>query len=224
MKQISTILAAGTLACAATAATSSTVNLSYDGLTHGPAQNNVNIAATPQGTTGNKVAGGFNMSDNGNVLDDFVAFCLDIANYLRDDTDYKVTDTPFSNYAIPVSRVQTLFDANFASVDVTDESQSAGFQLALWESIYDDDANLATGAFQGSGLTGSITATAQSYLDAAATYAGGTAFKLTFFDSQNQPRSQNLVTATPVPLPAGAVLLVSALGLMGVMRRRKTAA
>lgn len=208
------------------AVAASTVNLSFDGLTHGAIKKNVEITASPvmpPKGIGQYVAGGFKMSDNGGVLDDFIAFCLDIGNWLRDDTDYEPTATPFTNFTIPIARVQAVFDANYGGVDLTNENQSAGFQLALWEAIYDTDYDLTTGAFRGKGLDGATTAAAQGFLSAASSYAGPKKFSLTFYDSLNDPRSQNLVTVSPVPLPAGGVLLLSALGVIGLLRRRLAA-
>lgn len=224
MKSLLSFAAATAVAFTASMGSAATYNLSLDGLTHGAVSNTVRIHQTPVGPTGRVVAGGFKMSDNGNVLSDFIAFCLDLGSYMRDDTLYESTNNPFTNFTIPVARVQALFDANWASIDMTNLNQSAGFQLALWEAIYDNDFSLSTGAFRGEGLAGATTTASQGFLTAASLYTGPQNFQLSFFESLNQPRSQNLVTVTPMPLPAGGAMLLAALGFFGFMRRRSARA
>ena len=53
----------------------------------------------------------------------------------------------------------------------------------------------------------------------------GRQFDLTFLEGElnGDVHSQNLVTASPVPLPATALLLVGALGGLGALRRKRRA-
>ena len=61
--------------------------------------------------------------------------------------------TPFGN-TLDLSmggradRIQSVFDANYGSVDAADGDQAAGFQLALWEALYDDGFDLTDGDFK----------------------------------------------------------------------------
>ena len=108
-----------------------------------------------------------------------------------------------------------MFDANFSDSLYADQYKAAGFQLALWEVVYGDDYNLATGAFQGAG-DATVQGCADGYLAATAKYGSGPKrMNLTFLESLNDAdggHHQNLVTTTPVPLPAAGLMLLGAFG------------
>ena len=65
----------------------------------------------------------------------FVAWCLDPGSFLQTSGthQYEITDTPFTNsFGLTAGgrdRVQRVFDANFASVDVANGVQAAGWLL-----------------------------------------------------------------------------------------------
>lgn len=169
---------------------------------------------------------GFNMRDGLGVLGDFVAWCLDLGSFLGTSGAhaYTITPTPFSNsYGLDDTqraRVQNVFDANYGTLTLTDGIQVAGFQLALWEALYDGDGNLGTGTFRASASAAILNAAA-GFLGAASSWAGGQRYEMTFLESTGNPQRQNLVTVSPVPLPAGGLLLLTALGGLAWARRRK---
>lgn len=194
---------------------------------------------------GTTAATGFIMDDG---VAEFIAWCFDLDHSLTSTLtyDYVPTTTPFSNSSFAaggVARAQTMFDANFASVDVNDAVDAAAFQMALWEVAYDDDFSITSGVFQAAGFgidAAAISATATGFLNTATTYTDVEKYSLTFLQDNSQNAGlfanlptgtnfQNLVTAsllppganTPVPLPAAAPLLAGAIGLMAMARRRK---
>ena len=114
-----------------------------------------------------------------------------------------------------------MFDANYGSVDLGNSTEAAAFQMALWNALYDVDLLVGAGAFSVTSLTAGATAQADAYLLAAASYAGGQRYSMTFLESLSG--GQNLVTVAPIPLPATALLLVGALGGLGALRRRRKA-
>lgn len=59
---------------------------------------------------------------------------------------------------------------------------------------------------------------------AAKTYNKPRVWNLTFLESQDTPTRQNLVTVTPVPVPAAAGLMLLALGGLAAVGRRRRAA
>ena len=173
-------------------------------------------------------AGGFSLSGDifGNGDENFVAWCLDIVRYLADDTEYEVTDTPFdedSLTTVQVIDIGRLFNTARLGLDLASDAKSAGFQLALWEIIYETGAEfkLATGNLTVTG-EGAAIAAGQAFLD----NLGGNvtqSWSLVFLQSTTETGNQNLVTATPVPVPAAAGLLLLALGgLAAAGRRRRT--
>ena len=227
-----TFLTATAFGLAATAAAATPVTLDYQSASAASTKR-VIIESSPVPIPGVTAlptrvgAYGFVMRDVSGDLGDFVAFCVDLANALDTNgtADYTITDDPFDNtFKIGRDRVQALFDSNYASVDVTDGVQAAAFQLALWEVVYDSEFDLDAGSVQGRGAgsdAAAITATAGGYLSAAASYAGGRVWDLTFLEGTGAPQSQNIVTASlaAVPLPAGGLLLVAALGGLGGLRQ-----
>ena len=226
---------ASVLAFSIGAASATTVSLRYDGATAG---GSVDFISTPEGVDpvyDPAGAFGFRMADvssTGSVLGSFVAWCLDITHPLgtSGSYQYKITSTPFTNsYSLnsaKMARVQSVFDANYAGVTLTDNTQAAGFQTALWNALYDTDYLAGAGVFAISGSTPAYLAVvnqANAYLAAAAGFSGASAWRLTFLQSDEELVRQNLVTATPVPVPAAAGLLLLALGgLAAVGRRRRS--
>ncbi|GGO60545.1 VPLPA-CTERM protein sorting domain-containing protein [Roseovarius pacificus] len=183
--------------------------------------------------------GAFALSATG--LGSFIAFCLDIDDVLRLSSQYDVTEdssgfVPYSNTTeLSLERkswVQKLYDTAYSTLDLTRDEDSVGFQLALWEVVFEGDDDIAASGFD----AGSGDFSASGYGDGVARanellagILGNTtqSYKLTFLESNDQrgnPQySQNLVTASPVPLPAAGFLLIGALGGLAAVGRRKRA-
>jgi hypothetical protein len=175
-------------------------------------------------------AGGFALNGNlfGNGAENFTAFCLDIATTIKSGKNYEVTPAPFTDDPLTttqIGNIRRLFNTAYTTLNLSDGAQSAGFQLALWEIIYETDAGfvLGTGNFSATNYNSSSAAAitaGQGFLAGLAAWDGIYRWNLTFLESKPH-LSQNLVTATPVPLPAAGVLLLAALGGLGAMRRRR---
>lgn len=199
---------------------------------NGNGSTSVRVTGGPR--TVSALAGGFSLSDG---ISDFVAWCLDIGNTLSiagSGTPYHETATPFSSTSgalagATIGTIRALFETSYATLDLASAAQSAGFQLALWEILYetDDDFDLAAGSFRQTRTSAAALAAnaqANAFLDA----LGGPVtqrYTLTFFESgtdqQGNQLSQNLVTVSAVPLPAAAGFLVAGLGALAAVKRRR---
>jgi len=173
---------------------------------------------------GTYYAGGFNMTSA--AMGDFLAFCVEVTQALRNGETYEKVATPFTEAVL--DNISGLF--NTAYEMVVDDTTAAGFQVALWE-IVEDTSNgldLSAGTFSATDPTwatgGSVVMTAQDFLDSI-NEPHTNMFEIDIIQSAE---SQDLVTArrlaTPapsaVPIPASGLLLLSAGGLL-MARRRK---
>lgn len=202
----------------------------------------VNITITsPAGSIGTS-AGSFALTSDaakGPVIGDFIAWCLDIGHWLNLPSTYSVTTSPFNpdgSITAVVATLTQLVNTAYKGV-LGNATDSAAFQLALWEIVNEGsgDYDVNDGDFYASDY-GSLDSSAVrdranwflDHLDATPT--GN--YKLTFLQYEStlagaplpgQP-SQNLVTISEVPLPAAGLLLIGALGGLGMFARRRKAA
>jgi hypothetical protein len=187
--------------------------------------------------TGNTTLGSFDNQGTGGFAvkigaDNFIAWCLDLFDGFGDNETYKVNNTnPFSDNEPTITpgirtNIQSLFDTAYDTVLglLPNDDASAGFQLALWEVVYETTSSNfsvtdGNGNFYVDGGSPDAVTAANGYL--AGLSGNGTIekkYNLFFLDAKNDNR-QDLVTPVPVPLPAAGVLLLAGLGGLVAARR-----
>ena len=223
-------LAASALALTAGGVSAAPITVEFNGIVKG--SNNMTITKAPVlPAYSSPTAGGFSMTGINPAIGDFIAWCLDLATSIHgtNPLTYVVTDTPVSGgFNVYKDQVATLFRNSNYSDSVTDKnSTSAGFQLALWEVAYDTpdaDGNfsLGTGAFQATAGS-AILREANAFLAYMTTphHDAGGGPAVTFLQNIDNPLRQSLVTASPIPLPAAAWLLIGGIGMLAAARRRR---
>ena len=238
------IAAAGAFVAFVAAGSASALTLKYDGTVDNLGFEKIDMT-TP--TLTNVNTGGFKMKDTSNN-NSFAVFCLDLlaSIYSGRSYGYEATNTPFTNGGVDltvvdggsglsgIDRIQRIFDSSYdAAFDSL--TNSAGFQLALWNAVYDVDWSVGDNSSGANGGTfyqtdtddEAVRTAANGFLSDAFAYNGGQKYSLTFLQStgstQSPGRSQNLVTASPVPLPAAGLMLLAGIGGLFVGRRRKKA-
>lgn len=178
-------------------------------------------------------AGAFRVTDGDH---DYLAWCVDLATTLDLPAVYTKDSNPFSTFGPEISgtalhRLQTLFDRSYTSLNVDSAVQSAGFQVAIWEIIYDADTgfDLDADRLVLTNASAAVRSAAEGFLSQAAMDDPvPQEWILTFWESQEDSkgeRSQNLLTVAPIPLPAGAWMLLGALAAAAGarhLRRRAT--
>ncbi len=166
-------------------------------------------------------AGLFRMEDSSTGAE-ILAWCVDLYNNLRSNALYDVSSFSATGFSTAVKEnVARLFTGFYADIDTRDEA--AAYQIALWELVTETDGsmNLGSGIFSVASASTSVLGLANSYLSGLSGF-GTNGYNLTFFDSQNNS-SQNLVSVSPVPLPAaGGLLLAGLAGIAALRRRRKS--
>lgn len=182
----------------------------------------VTVATTGPGIDREVSAGMFHMTGDGG-MGDFLAFCVDLVQFIADPTTYTVDPNLYTGDTL--TNMNKLFYSALGGASlgwVIDTSlEAAGLQVALWEVMLDTDngLDLEDGAFEMSG-NAAAQAQAQTYLDGMLG-ARDDAYDLTFLYSAEK---QDVVTVSPIPLPAAGLLMMFALGGLGVASRRRKAA
>ncbi|MDU9003132.1 VPLPA-CTERM sorting domain-containing protein [Sedimentitalea todarodis] len=222
MKSILTIAALTTTVLAGVAS-ATTVNTTYQ--TSGNPFGTDNLrqvvrVQSPELTT-NVYAGLYQMTgDNG--FGNFAAFCVDLAEWLHDPVTYTTQPRLFG--AAVRDNVAKLYNSVLGGstvADVIDTSlEAAGFQVALWEIVTETGSSLdvSDGAFSVSQNSG-VANMAQFYLDNMGT-AATDGYEITFLYNDGY---QDLVTVSPVPVPAAGLFLLTGFGGLAFLRRRKKA-
>lgn len=186
------------------------------------------VGVNDSGVLRNVNAGGFRVTDG---LSNFVAWCLDLATTLSLPSKYTITDTPFASTtgaftASVQNNLQRLFNTSYATLDLNNAAQSAGFQLALWEIVAETQTPLTLNSGSLRWVSGSNDAriAANNFLANLDGPETGL-YVLTFYESgkdkYGRQLSQNLVSVAPIPLPAAVWLLGGGIVLMGAVARRR---
>jgi hypothetical protein len=187
----------------------------------------------PANIAGSALAGAFTFKDvtNGTSgpLGTFIAWCFDLDTSFSSGQkyDYNLSSgllggTP-PYLAGAAARIQSLFDAAYDISGVnsvlSSADRSAGFQLAIWEVLYDSNYSLATGSFLTTSSGAAVNA-GQAFLNAANGFMGSQRWTIATYDSYGSPLGQDVGVAAPVPLPAAAWMLVGVAGALVAAKRR----
>jgi hypothetical protein len=180
MHVIRRLLCAAAVAVVADGAAASTTNLTFNGFESG--SRNVKIDARIAGSDNDIAAAAGTFSVTGdNPVETFIAWCIDISTWLH----AKGTSRTYARQDVlsagQTARLQRLFDAAYDDDVLSTKTKSAAFQVAIWDSIYDDDWNAQT---KGGDLdnffrvvdgynSGDVQTQANLYLTAAMSYGGG---------------------------------------------------
>lgn len=180
-----------------------------------------NVTYTLNGETSTRTnpAGLFRLTDTASVGSSILAFCLDLVEFLGSPVTYDTeASSSIPGWAAAAVNIDRLYTSAYSLV--TDADTAAGFQIALWEIITDSGSgsalSLGDGNFQ---TTGNAThyQNAQTYLDGLGTATTGGYNLTTYYSDGNQ----DLISATPVPVPAAGLLLLGGLFGMGAFRSRR---
>ncbi len=163
---------------------------------------------------------------------EFTAWCIDVMTYILPTGSYtEQSDRPDSLTEEQEGLINSLFTGFIGETD--SYNGAAAFQLAMWEIIEEDQSSLSlTDPGQNGGDSffvkqdsnlNSAVSTANDWLGKLAGIDPN--YRLTYFiahtdEDSGDPLSQNLVTATPIPLPAGIWLLGAGIGGLALARRR----
>jgi len=245
---------AAAAALTATAASATTTKLNYEGQDLGKDNMKWSAASTWAGesASGGASAGAFTMTYDG-TADSFIAWCIDLFDYIRGGSpkvtnpiSYTASPSPLpTGPGEALERLQGLFDRNYDDgfeMLPKNDVRSAAFQAAIWNTIYDTDQDVTTGSgtdffkitdANPDAKLQSVIALANDYLDPSkGDYLGqGKRWDLTLWNgsgninNSNIPvGAQDLVSVHSMPVPAGVLLVLSAFGAAGIVRRRARAA
>ena len=169
---------------------------------------------------GSTSAGGFAGTWNAAGI---VFWCVELGQYFGfggNYTDYVATEPDNPIYTM----LGQLFTEAYGAA-TGNAMNSAAFQLAIWEIVYDSDLNLSGGDFRVLGGDAATVAVAQGWLNALGNFQDN--YRLVLLHSATHQDFVTFgepfrdVTRTRVPEPAPLALLAAAMLAMIVVRRRR---
>lgn len=188
------------------------------------------IAGNAAGAAVNVYAGAYSVSASSGPLagQSFIAYCADVIK--TDHVGLPPTNYTSGNLAAAFGTTKAndflkLASAHYASIN--NATSSAAFQIAAWEILFEsgNSYDLSNGAFKavgGSAATAGALSSAQNWLDTLSTVTPSAQYTATLFHVESG--NQDIVTLLPVPEPETYALLLSGLGMLGfIARRRKIA-
>ncbi|GEM_PF-731113 len=220
---LSTSIAAACLALCTVQAQADTVLLTN--YTYAPSKSvhiNLDLAGNADDMSYYGGAGEFKGTLNGKS---FKTYCLDLHEefyFNQSYSDYHLT-TLDPGRALNMGRLITKYRA-----DVDTALESAAFQVALWEILYETDPTykLTSGAFTETKLDNGVRTLAQGWLSNLGTVSNVYVFKLEslgHYDNRHHwvAGHQDFLVTTPVPEPSTyALMSAGLLGIGFVVRRR----
>lgn len=147
---------------------------------------------------------------------DVLAWAVDLFYAIEATDSYSGADTLS---AAVKTNIDLLYNSAFASI--SNATEAAGFQVALWEIVTDTDTglDLQSGDFKARGRAAKYQKAAEYLAGLEGAETGR--WNISYFSADSN--GTNLVSATAVPLPAAVWMLGLGLaGLYGASRRRKS--
>lgn len=217
------------------AATAGTVNLTFNGAAY-EYENFDLVNGNPSVNDSNQAAGGFKMKVNTSNDSQFkannsiLAWCIELTQSISAGSSYNYTTTDLTSAPSWAGRLQELIAQNYQTVlSAANSITSAAMQLAIWEVVYEPATSaldLSNGNFRAdaprfNGRDSTLAKNmAQGWLDNLSSSADTGKYKIVMLTNGS---AQDLVTVLPTPIPAAALLFGSALGLGGLLQRRRRA-
>ncbi|MBX3387487.1 MAG: hypothetical protein KF768_13035 [Phycisphaeraceae bacterium] len=188
----------------------------------------VNITSAPRSGTVKTVQFAWQRTDTpGAGIDDtignaFTTYCVDLAQNVTANTNFVFNVMTPADYGFNAAQTY-LLSVLWADIlpQVGTSNDSAAFQLAVWEIVYDSDKALTTGSFKANSPDTPKTI-AQGWLNTIAAPGYVAINPLPTLRVLQSDTAQDQLTAisTPIPAPGAGVLALAGMGILA-MRRRK---
>lgn len=214
------------------AATAGTVDVTFNGAAYG--YKNFNLQNNnPPVSDSNQPAGGFKMTVNSSTDPQFKAnssiltWCIELTQSISQGTSYYYNTADLTSATSWAGRLQELIAMHYQDVlSAANSITSAAMQLAVWEVVYEpanSNLDLSSGNFRASaplfnGDSTSARNMAQGWLTNLSSSVDTGKYKIVMLTSGG---AQDVITVLPTPIPAAALLFGSALGLGGLLQRRR---